>query len=285
MTHSLKLSCADFTFPLLSHPEVFHLVRLLGVEAVDIGLFSERSHLQPEQILKNAGLAGKQLRRQLEEHGLLLADVFLQLGREPRHRPVNDPDEHVRQQNRDRFRSAIEFAHSAGCQHLTGLPGTPMEGQSPADRLALAVEETAWRLAAAREAGLVYSVETHLGSNCPSPETALTFLEQVPGLTLTLDYGHFVYQGLPSGAADLLLPCATHFHARCGAMGRLQTRFPLNQIDFRPMVRHCLDAQRPPWICLEYVWIDWEGCNEVDNLSETILLKRHLQGLASEPRN
>ena len=26
-------------------------------------------------------------------------------------------------------------------------------------------------------------------------------------------------------------------------------------------------------IGIEYVWIDWQQCNEVDNLSETILLR------------
>ena len=27
------------------------------------------------------------------------------------------------------------------------------------------------------------------------------------------------------------------------------------------------------YVGVEYVWIDWERCNEVDNLSETILLR------------
>jgi hypothetical protein len=29
----------------------------------------------------------------------------------------------------------------------------------------------------------------------------------------------------------------------------------------------------PGWICLEYVWVDWEGCNRTDNVAETILLR------------
>jgi sugar phosphate isomerase/epimerase len=280
MSQPLRLSCADFTFPLLAHEDVFRLIRLLGVEAVDVGLFSERSHLQPDQILHNAGPAGKKLKRQLQEHGLLPADVFVQLGREPSHRAVNDPDIRVRRENRDRFGAAVEFAHAAGCHHLTGLPGVPLEGQNSADGLALAVEETVWRLGVAREAGIIYGVEAHLGSNCPTPEKALSFIDRVPGLTLTLDYGHFVYHGQPAEVGDCLLPQASHFHARSGAKGHLQVRFPLNQIDFRPMVRHCLTSLKLPWICLEYVWIDWEGCNEVDTLSETILLKKHLQDLA-----
>ena len=33
------------------------------------------------------------------------------------------------------------------------------------------------------------------------------------------------------------------------------------------------------WLGIEYVWIDWEHCNECDNLSETILFRDHLRQL------
>ena len=35
-------------------------------------------------------------------------------------------------------------------------------------------------------------------------------------------------------------------------------------------------------VVLEYVWVDWMGCNEVDNLSETILLRDFLMTSARE---
>ena len=31
------------------------------------------------------------------------------------------------------------------------------------------------------------------------------------------------------------------------------------------------------YVGVEYVWIDWEHCNEVDNLSETILFRDFLR--------
>ena len=31
------------------------------------------------------------------------------------------------------------------------------------------------------------------------------------------------------------------------------------------------------WLGVEYVWIDWERCNECDNLSETILFRDFLR--------
>ena len=33
------------------------------------------------------------------------------------------------------------------------------------------------------------------------------------------------------------------------------------------------------YLGIEYVWIDWEHCNEVDNLSETIRFRDYLSGV------
>jgi hypothetical protein len=46
-----------------------------------------------------------------------------------------------------------------------------------------------------------------------------------------------------------------------------------NIIDFTA-IRDALQKRNyPGWMCLEYVWVDWEGCNRTDNVSETILLR------------
>jgi sugar phosphate isomerase/epimerase len=266
-----RLSCADFAFPLLGHDEALQLIRMLGVRGVDIGVFSDRSHLRPESIREDPITAGRHLRQKLAALDLELADVFVQLGAEPSHRSANDPDRSVRLANRESFKAMVDFAHEAGATHMTGLPGVIHVGQSADDGLQLAAEESLWRMEAASKADLTYAIEPHVGSNCPTPEATFALLKRASNLTLTYDPGHFVYQGQPSGSANVLIAHASHFHARCGARGRLQARFSINQI---------ADPRRP-WICLEYVWVDWEGCNEVDNVSETILLKRHLDSLAA----
>lgn len=46
----LKLSCADFAWPLLPHERVLDHIRGLEIEAVDLGLFAGRSHLRPEVV-------------------------------------------------------------------------------------------------------------------------------------------------------------------------------------------------------------------------------------------
>jgi sugar phosphate isomerase/epimerase len=162
---------------------------------------------------------------------------------------------------------------------MTGLPGVD-HGYEGTD-LALAVKEAAWRVRVCREAGIVYSIEPHIGSICPSVESTQRFLDQVEGLSLTLDYGHFVWAGEESSKVNSLLPFASHIHVRGGSPGRLQTSVAGNTIDFEGMMSGLHGQGYTGKFALEYVWIDWQGCNLSDNLSETILLRSRLQEIAA----
>jgi sugar phosphate isomerase/epimerase len=268
----VKLSCADFTFPLLPHEDVLALIRLLGLDGVDLGIFSGRSHWTPEMILPDVPAAANRMKSSLDRHGLSVADVFLQTGAEPPLRAANDPDATIREANREMFRGILDYAVRLGAKHLTGLPGVWHQGVEQAKDWSLAVEEARWRKDQASRAGIEYAVEPHVGSLTPDPESALRFVRE-SGVTVTLDYGHFVYQGMAPKAADVLLPHTSHFHARGGAKGQLQSTMKDNVIDF-PVIRDGLQARNyPGWMCLEYVWVDWEGCNRTDNVSETIILR------------
>jgi sugar phosphate isomerase/epimerase len=99
----------------------------------------------------------------------------------------------------------------------------------------------------------------------------------IPGLTLTLDYTHFTRAGLPDRAVEPLLDHASHFHARGARKGRLQAALPHNTIDYSRVLRSMQKANYRGYIGVEYVWVDWEHCNEVDNLSETIQLRDFLR--------
>ena len=273
----MKLSCADFTFPLLPHEDVLALIRLLGLDGVDLGIFSGRSHWTPEMILPDVPAAANRMKSSLDRHGLSVADVFLQTGAEPPLRAANDPDATIREANREMFRGILDYAVRLGAKHLTGLPGVWHQGVEQAKDWSLAVEEARWRKDKAANSGIEYAVEPHVGSLTPDPESALRFVRE-SGVTVTLDYGHLVYQGMAPKAADVLLPHTSHFHARGAAKGQLQSTMKDNVIDF-PVIRDGLQARNyPGWMCLEYVWVDWEGCNRTDNVSETIILRDLLRG-------
>jgi sugar phosphate isomerase/epimerase len=50
-----------------------------------------------------------------------------------------------------------------------------------------------------------------------------------------------------------------------------------NEIDFPEIVGELRRLGYDGFLALEYVWIDWNGCNRTDNVSETVLLRAALQ--------
>jgi sugar phosphate isomerase/epimerase len=276
-----RLACADFAFPLLAHEQSLRLIAMLGFEGVDIGLFEGRSHLWPSVEFEDVGRASAALGRSAGDLGLRVADVFLQMAEDFRPFAINHPDPSRRLKARDWFARALEYASGCGCGHVTVLPGVHFEEEGPEASFARAADELAWRVERAQGAGVVLGTEAHVGSLAPDPATAGRLVASVPGLTLTLDYTHFTRAGLPDGEVEPLLPLASHLHVRGARPGRLQAPFKENVIDYRRVVDRLAEAGYRGWFGVEYVWIDWEHCNECDNLSETILFRDFLRSLAT----
>jgi sugar phosphate isomerase/epimerase len=279
-----RLACADFTFPLLGHEHSLDLISRIGVEGVDVGLFEARSHLVPSRELEKPGASGEALYRKVADRGLQVADVFLQMDPDFSRYAVNHPDGSRREKARDWFLRTLEYAQACRCRHVTALPGVQFEGVTESDSLSVCRDELAWRVEQARGAGIVFGVESHVGSIVPTPAQARELIAAVPGLTLTLDYTHFTSRGIPDCDIEPLIACASHFHARGAREGRLQASFKQNVIDYRRIVHVMQQTGYGGYIGIEYVWIDWEHCNEVDNLSETILFRDLFRSLFSEAR-
>jgi sugar phosphate isomerase/epimerase len=273
----MKLACADFAFPLLEHDKVLDLIAALEFDGVDIGLFEERSHLWPSQEFKNLSKSASSLRKKLRARGLACADVFLQMAPKFIDFAINHPEAARRRKARDWFLRTLDFACRVECRHLTSLPGVTFARKPAADSWARCLEELAWRVEQAGSFGIIFSIEAHTGSIAPDPKKALRLVRSVPGLTLTLDYTHFTRRGVPDSAIEPLVAHASHFHARAARKGRLQTSFSQNTIDYARVLRAMRRTKYRGYVGVEYVWIDWEHCNKVDNLSETILLRDFLR--------
>ena len=138
---SLKLACADFTFPLLPHEHVLQLIAMLEFKGVDIGLFEERSHLRPSREFENVTQSARQLKKKLDTWGLEAADIFLQMGLDFKSHAVNHPEASQREKARDWFIKALDYAAECECKHVTGLPGAHFETESYDDSFARAVDE------------------------------------------------------------------------------------------------------------------------------------------------
>ena len=275
----IRLAVADFTFPLLDHDRVLDLAALLEFDGVDIGLFEGRSHLWPSREFRNLIASGRRLGRKLADRGLKAADMFLQVSPEFAPYAINHPQASRRKRGREWFLRTLDYANACGARHVTVLPGVYFHDEPKTVSWGRACEQLAWRVDQAEQQGLTFSIEAHFGSIVPTPRHAERLVKSVKGLTLTLDYTHFTRDGRPDAEVEPLVHYATHFHCRGAHKGRLQTSFKNNTIDYARVLKVMSAAGYRGYIGIEYVWIDWEHCNEVDNLSETIQFRQFMRSV------
>jgi len=274
----IRLSCADNTFRLVQPWEsAVEMIRLLGIEAVDVCLMGNRSHLRPEDVRDDLPAAGARITRGLAERGLAVSDLFCIPWTDFERYAPNHPDPRYRASSRALFADMLELAERIEAPGITMLPGIDWPGETHDDSFDRAVEELGWRATQGRARGVRLSVEPHFGSIAEDPLEAKRLCERADGLELTLDYSHFVYQGFPEEDVEPLVAHARHLHARGARKDRMQCALKLSTIDFERMLDVAAEAGYDGDVGLEYLWIDWEHLNECDTVSETILLRDRLQ--------
>lgn len=269
----LKLACADFSFPLLSHDDALDLVAKLGFAGVDVGLFHNRSHFQPRDYLKNVPGGARDLSKRVRDRGLEFADIYLQQSDSLEEMAPNHPSASQRRRWRDIYLRTLEFTLRCNASHITTLPGVHFDGEALEDSLQRCSDELAWCVEQAEAAGVIFSVEAHMWSLAPTTKLAARLVQMTKGLTLTLDYGHHTTQGESDSSVEPLVEHASHFHARASCKGLLQTTMASNTIDFCRVVDVMKKTGYSGYLGVEYVRMDVDVVPDVDNLSETILMR------------
>ncbi len=269
----MKLACADFTWPLLPHDRVLAHIRALDIEGLDLGVFGGRSHIRPEVVRSDIPMWAGILKERIAGAGLELADFFFQPTAEFAIMAVNNPDPAQLEKARALFGDMLELARRLDAPGMTMLPGVRFGDESPEVSIRRSAEALKWYVEAAAQHGIALSVEGHIGSNVDTPEKLARLVELTPGLTLTLDYTHFTYVGIPDAEVEPLLAHTRHFHCRGAAPGQLQTTFGENTIDYGRVIARMREIGYKGYFAIEYVWQDWQGCNRAENTCETILFR------------
>ena len=236
----------------------------------------------PSREFENVTQSARRLKNRLDAWGLEAADIFLQVGLDFKPYAANHPEASHREKARDWFIKTLDYAAECECEHVTGLPGAHFETESYDDSFARAVDELNWRVDQAKAYGIVFGVEAHIGSIVPEPGPAEKLVQQVPGLTLTLDLrplhaDRFARRSCGT-VGQIRKPLSRE---RCPRNERLQETFAHNTIDFKRILEVADANGYGGWFGIEYVWTEWENCNACDNLSETILFRDFVRSLAS----
>lgn len=279
-----RFSAADYTFPMLTFEKSLDLIRLLDFDGVDLGLnpADGNRHLVVHRELERPEENGKKVKEQADRRNLPITDVFMQLG-PPEHFALNHPDRHVREEAGEAFRRLLEYAAACETKHVSLVPGYLFNNDFESS-IALASKELAWRVDLAQEKGLVLGIEAHTGSVVDTPQKTMELLQRTPGLTLTLDYSHFLREHCSQESVDPLVPYASHMHLRHARNGVLQTIYAENEIDYKALVDILRKHHYKGILTIEFCSSAWENINRVDTIGESILLKELLTSLLTLPK-
>ena len=271
----MKLASADFTWPGLRTEFIFDLIKELDLEGVAMAFYGGMTERTPQAMAADPEVWGERVANELHERQLGAADAFFVPQAEPFGMLVNDPDPAVRAEMLALFEPFCRFAASAGCDGVTTLPGIVFGGESweaAADRAAEGIKR---QIELAKSHGLRLSIEPHIVSTHPysgsltdTPAKVGALVERVPGLELSLDYGHFNVQGIPDREVEPLLSHARLLHMRGGATGLVQTKFEDNVTDFGRVLDLLAAGGYDGWVVIEYVHDERPGCSDCDPIQE-----------------
>jgi len=272
----MKATCTSWSWSLLPFEEVVKIMSQLGFRAIDVGAFAGWAHYEPSDLAKQPHKMAREISDIAQRYEMELTDLIVTFGAGLVEQSVNFPDKKVRDANLETFKGLTEFCHLVGIPGITLCPGVEHESIGEAASFELTVEELTRLAEAGQKSGLRVSFEPHVDSITESPESTLNLVWQVPHLSLTLDYSHFLYLGYTDAEVELLLPYTDHFHVRQAKQKVLQCRASEGEIDFDRALTRLGELGYDGWIAFEYVWEQWLDNDRVDVLSETLVLKRQL---------
>ena len=266
----IQLGGHIFSTPHLKLEESVRVWRALGISVMDLG---NGADLDPDVVGANPEREAERVRSIGERLGMRFYDAFPQAT--DKH-ITNSPDAEEYVHQREVYAGWIDFAAEVGLDGITLSPGKYWPGLSAEsaftrgrDQLVPLVEHAATR-------GVRLRIEPHVESVTWSPELALRMLDEVPGLSLTVDHSHFVFHGMTYEQIAVMHPYGTHWHARQAALGKLQTGFDDGEIDFARIVSDLKAADYNGIIALEVVHVGWLSLDGQDVLSETVRLRDQL---------
>lgn len=275
----MRLTLSNHSFEYLDLEGTLALASAMGFRGVDIAGFHDRGRcsLEPDEVGTDPQEQADRLNRLLEKYELEAVDFFPQFGASLDERSFNSPDPAVQRQNSTSFKGIIRFCEDVGIPGFTISPGMHHPDRSFEENLGTTAAAMNELTDMAGERDVTVRFEPHVQSVVDTPERALSLLERAPRATVTLDYSHFVMQYIPDERIHPLLVHTDHFHIRAARPGKLQSRLDENTIDFIDIARRLRELDYRRCLSIEFVYMTWYDCNQVDCLTETIFTKDLMQ--------
>jgi sugar phosphate isomerase/epimerase len=192
---------------------------------------------------------------------------------------LTQPDQAARDDNFEMFKSFVAYCNVIGCPGITLSSGIKYEdfGYSYEQIYQIARDELRRMVDYAGARGVEIRPEPHAESVMGTLEHCKRMLDDVPGLKVSLDYSHFMPQGHDIADVHFLIPYAGHVHARQANRDRVQCRYEEGILDFEAIIKELVRQGYRGNIALEYVCVNYRGCNDIDVVTESLKLKKDLE--------
>ena len=246
--------------------EAANIGRALGIEGLDLGLLHGPALAKGRLLADPEALAGE-----IRRLGIICPNLYWLFGNGLVDRNLADPE--ARAANEADFRRVLAFATAASIPTIFVLPGVCGRGIGREAALERSAASLRPLTAMAGDAGVVLTVEPHVGGFLESPGLTLALLDAVPGLKLTLDYAHFACLGFTQGEIDPLAPHAAHVHLRQARPGALQCKLEHGTLNFPAMLATLAGHGYRGRLAIEYVHQGYMDTLHDDVLSETIKMR------------
>ena len=259
------------------------IINALGFRHCEVGF----GHIQPAVIAQDPKLHADDTRRLLEKNELVVHDVYpfwaTRFSRPPLtwvNCAINAPDHHVRKEVLVLFDAMVAYTKMIGADGITVSSGPIHQELGEEASFELSKGVLVDMLKRAHDAGIEFGIEPHLKSPTHSPQTSLRMCQEVPGLQVALDWTHFIRGGYTMEDGDVLIPYARRVDARQGNREFVQCRMKDGAVDYAHVVAKLHAAGYRRAISCEYVCNEFApGCDTLDCVTETLLMKKHIEKL------
>lgn len=262
---SVPMACSSWSFGILPLEKSVRIIRVLGFDRVDVGF----SHIRFDPSASSLQ-QGRELNRKLRNEGIAISDLFPALPFE-----TNDPNSTHRKRNRMRFEQILGFAVGIESPGITLKPGT-RQTMNDEEGWQICLDVLGEFCLLARKEGLRLSVEPHVESIIEVPKRARELVAGVDGLKITLDYSHFIAMDCAIDDVKILHPYTAHLHLRQARKGRVQIAAKNGVIPVRRILGDLIEGGYSGVISMEYQNSDWQQCNDIDVVTETVVTLREL---------
>ena len=263
---NMKLSVTSWSFPYCNLKEITGILKVLGVNAVDLGFFYS-ANVGKEKLLASP----KKLATELKKHDIAYSNLYYLFGNTLVER--NLAGNKYQNENLEDFKQAVAFCKLLEIPTVMLLPGVINKAQGRKEALEQAAKNLNVLMPIAEAAGVTLTIEPHVHSYLESPSLVMELLERVANLKLTLDYAHFVCLGYRQEEIDVLAPYAAHVHLRQARPGILQAKLDEGTINFPALIATLRDSGYEGYLSLEYVHQNYMNTLHDDVLTEIVRMR------------